>query len=126
MESGRGDHRALCRTERSKGMIRILRRIWSRVLGSVTGSRQDPDLNEEFESHIQLMTEDNIRRGMPPTDARREAALRFGSIEPAKENYRDQRGLPLIDTAAQDLRYAWRGLGKNPGFTAVAILSLAI
>ena len=84
-------------------MIRSLRRAWSRLRGSLFRPTDDGDLAEEFESHIQLLAEEYIRRGMPATEARRRARLQFGSIESTKESYRDQRGLPAIDLLLQDL-----------------------
>jgi putative ABC transport system permease protein len=105
-------------------MIRVLRRTWNRLLGSLT--HRESDLAEELDSHIRLLVEENIRRGLSPDEAYRRAKLQFGSIESAKESYRDQRGLPVLDSIAQDLRYACRGPRRNPGFAAVAILSLAI
>lgn len=107
-------------------MTRAFRRVWNRLLGSFFGRRGEPDLAAEFESHIELLTEDHVRRGVAREEARRLARLEFGSVESAKESYREQRGLPLIDTTAQDLRYAFREMRRNPGFAAVAILSLGI
>src|SRR5688500_12653006 len=107
-------------------MTRTLRRAWNRLLGSLFGRRQESDLAEELDSHIQLLAEEDIRRGLPPEEAHRRAKLKFGSVESTKESYRDQRGLPVLDATIQDLRYALRGIRKNPGFAAVAILSLAI
>lgn len=107
-------------------MIRALRRNWNRLLGSLVGRRRENDLADELETHVQLMTEENIRSGIPPEEAYRLARLRFGSVEAAKESYRDQRGMPFLDTTIQDLRYAFRGIRKTPGFAIVAILSLAI
>jgi hypothetical protein len=65
-------------------------------------------------------------RGVPASEAYRRARLQFGSVEATKESYRDQRGLPILDAVGQDLRYAFRWIRKNPGFAAIAILSLAI
>ncbi len=107
-------------------MIHTLRRTWNRLLGSLSRRNPDRDLAEELDSHIQLLAEENIRRGVPPDEAYRRARLQFGSIESTKESYRDQRGLPALDAIVQDLRYAFRWICKNPGFAAVAILSLAI
>jgi putative ABC transport system permease protein len=107
-------------------MSRLLRRTWKRLLGSFSGQRREGDLSEELDSHIQLMADEDICRGVPPEEAHRRARLRFGSVESTKESYRDQRGLAAFDAVAQDLRYAFRGIRKNPGFAAVAILSLAI
>lgn len=107
-------------------MTRTLRRAWNRLLGGFFGRRRDSDLAEELETHIQLLAEENIRRGLPPEEAKRRARITFGSVESTKESCRDQRGLPALDAAIQDLRYAFRGISKNPGFAAVAILSLGI
>ena len=107
-------------------MIRTLRRTWKRLLGSLSTERRESDLAEELESHIQLLTEDNLRRGVPPEEARRQTRLEFGGIESAKESYRDQRGFPFLYDLGQDVRYAFRGIRRNRGFATVAILSLAI
>ena len=107
-------------------MIRTLRRTWNRMLGSFFRRNSDGDLAAELELHISLLAEENIRRGMPPDEAWRRARLEFGSLESAKESYRDQRGLPVLDAVFQDVRYALRGIHRSPGFAAVAILSLAI
>lgn len=105
---------------------RTLLRNWNRLLGSFSGRRHDQDLAEELEAHIQLLVEENVRRGVPRDEAYRLARLEFGSVESTKEGYRDQLGLPFLDTTIQDLRYAVRGIRKSPGFAIVAILSLAI
>jgi predicted permease len=107
-------------------MTRTLRRMWNRLAGSFFGRLGDSGLAEELETHIQFLAEENIRRGLPPKEAHRCARLHFGSVEATAESYRDQRGLPVFDSIRQDLRYAFRGIRKNPGFAAVAILSLAI
>ncbi len=107
-------------------MIRTLRRTWNRLLGSLFRRNADGDLAEELDSHIRLLAEEGIRRGLPPDEAHRLARLQFGSVESTKESYRDQRGMPALDALVQDLRYAFRGIRNNPGFATVAILSLAI
>ena len=107
-------------------MMRMLRRGWRRLLGSLPFSTADRELAEELESHVAMLAEENMRRGMTREDAYRRARIKFGNVEVMKEHYRDQRGLPFIETTLQDLRYAVRVLRKNRGFTAVAVLSLAI
>jgi predicted permease len=88
--------------------------------------RKDRELEEEIESHIQMHIEDNLRLGMSAEEARRQAMIKLGGTESTKEAYRDQRSLPLLETLWRDIRYSARQLRKNPGFTAVSVLTLAI
>ncbi len=102
-------------------------RIFFTRLRSLFGKRRlDADLDIELRSHLDALTEDNIRHGMSPDDARHSARRAFGGIEQTKEAYRDRRGLPFLETLAQDVRFGARMLIKNPGFTLVAILTLAL
>jgi predicted permease len=107
-------------------MTRTVRRAWNQLLGSLGVRQPDAELAEEFASHIDMLTEQNMRRGLPRDEAYRQARLTFGGLAVATENYRDARGLPGLDMAVQDVRYAIRLLRKNPGFASVAVLSLAI
>jgi predicted permease len=88
--------------------------------------RKDRELEEELESHLQMQIRDNIRTGMTPEQARRDALLKCGGLEQAKEAYRDRRGLPALETTLRDLRHALRLLRRSPAFTAVAVLLLAL
>jgi len=120
------DRRALSRAEGIEDVMRALCRAWSRITGSVGRRKADRDFVAEIDAHLQLMADDYMRAGVPPEEAERRARIRFGGLESAKEHYRDRRGLPLVEVVRQDLRYAFRGLRRNPGFAAVAVLSLAI
>jgi len=88
--------------------------------------RLEDDLDEELRSHLEMAVELNVRKGMSAEDARREALRSFGGIEQTKEIYRDQRGLPMIETTLQDLRFGLRMLRRSPGFSLLAILCLTL
>jgi macrolide transport system ATP-binding/permease protein len=86
----------------------------------------EDDLDAELRSHMEMAIELNLRKGMSAEDARREALRSFGGVEQTKEIYRDQRGLPMIETALQDLHFGLRMLRRSPGFSILAILCLTL
>src|SRR6202521_1343201 len=88
--------------------------------------RLEDDLDEEVRSHLEMAVELNMGKGMSAEDARREALRSFGGVERTKEMYRDQRGLPMIETAWQALRFGFRMLRRSPGFSLLAILCLTL
>ena len=102
-------------------------RAWFSRLGGLFGKKQrERELSAEMESHLQMHIEDNLRAGMSQEQARREAILKLGGVEQTKEEYRARRGLPFLETSIRDLHFAARVLGKNPGFTCIVVLTLAL
>src|ERR1700719_2768424 len=88
-----------------------------RLAGLFRGRRLEEDLAAEVRSHLELAVETNLRRGMSAEKARSEARRSFGGLEQTKELYREQRGLPMIESTLQDLRFGLRMLVRSPGFS---------
>jgi predicted permease len=106
--------------------MRLLRNLFRRVRGLVRAETIHREIDEEARFHIEMRIDENIRRGMPPEDARRDAERRFGNLTRMKERGYEVRGGRWLETLWQDLRFGARMLLKNPGFTLIAITTLAL
>jgi predicted permease len=103
-----------------------LREGLQRVLSFFQKQDRDSELDAEVRAHLELAVEENMRHGMPAEEARRQALVRFGGVAQAKEQQREARGLPWLDVLLQDLRFTFRTLGRDRGFTAIAVVILGL
>jgi hypothetical protein len=103
-------------------MFDVARQFARRLRSLFRAPQLDSELDAEMAAHLDLATEENMQRGMSLEEARRQALIRFGGAEQAKEQHRDARALPTFDELSQDLRYAIRTFRRDPVFVLIAVL----
>src|SRR5580704_12684169 len=126
MGANRGNHRAFFQSQSGGSDVRSLRRFLTRLWNFATGRSVDPHLQEEIAGHLAFLAEENLRAGMSPAEARRQAALKLGSAVAIREDHHAEQSLPFIENLFFDLRYAVRMLLKSPGFSFIAIATMAL
>jgi predicted permease len=107
-------------------VIDRMRQFFHRISSLLRGRQLDRELDAEMATHLDLAIEENMQRGMSPEEARRQALIRFGGAEQAKEQHRDARSLPTLDEISQDARYALRTFRRDPVFVLIAVLILTL
>jgi predicted permease len=106
--------------------MRFLRRFFIRLSNFTAGRRADQRLQEEIAEHLALQTEENLRAGMSPAEARRQAALKLGAAQAIREQHNAEHSLPLAENFLFDLRFAFRMLHRSRGFSLIAIATMAL
>src|SRR5580704_2762419 len=107
-------------------MLSSLYRLFARIKAVFRPSDSDRELEFELEAHVQLLTEDYVLQGTPHHEAQRLARIKLGGVYQLHEAHREIRALPFLDNLRQDLRYTFRTLRQNAGFTTFAILIIGV
>ena len=106
--------------------MKFLRRFFIRLSNFAAGRRADQRLREELAEHLAFQTDENLRAGMSPTEARRQAVLKLGAAEAIREDHHAEQSLPFVENLFQDLRFAVRMFLRSPGFSLIVIATMAL
>src|SRR5580698_7337511 len=126
MGANRSNHRAFFQCQSGGFAVKFVRRFFIRLSNLATGRRADQRLQEEIAEHLAFQTEENLRAGMSPAEARRQAAVKLGAAQAIREDHHAEQSLPFIENLFFDLRYAVRMLWRSPGFSFIAIATMAL
>src|ERR1700691_3847272 len=107
-------------------MFSRFRALLSRIRGLFSSRRLDSDFEQELESHLALLIQENIHQGISPKEAKRAARLKLGSAAQLRETHHEQRTFPWLESLAQDVRFALRMIGKTPALTVIIVVTLAL
>jgi hypothetical protein len=107
-------------------IMRLLRTLRMKVSGAISPEKVDREVSREIAFHLEMRAAQLVESGTPPEEARRIAAAEFGGVTQVREQCRDSRGLPALESLAQDVRYGWRMIARSPGSALVAVVTLGL
>src|SRR5215813_9151907 len=107
-------------------MLASIRAAWARLRATILADRIATEFDEELRGHLEMLTDELRRAGMPEADARRAAAIKLGHLDSLREDHRAERGMPVLDLFLQSIRHAARRLTRTPVFAVIVTMTLAL